>query len=58
MPAIGMGTVVGDTLKPYYEIHAIINAAATIVVLSALVSFVPARKIAKQNIVNSLKGKL
>ncbi|MDR0724458.1 MAG: FtsX-like permease family protein [Prevotellaceae bacterium] len=58
MPEIEMDAVMGDTIYPAYELSSIVTAIVLIVCLSALISYLPARKIAKQNVVNALKGKL
>lgn len=53
-----LGFVVGDAMYPAYHFTTIFTSLALIVLLSALISYIPARKIAKQNIVNALKGKV
>jgi ABC-type lipoprotein release transport system permease subunit len=58
MPEIEMDTVMGDIMYPVYEPSSILTAITLIICLSALISYLPARKIAKQNVVNALKGKL
>ncbi|MDR1593937.1 MAG: FtsX-like permease family protein [Prevotellaceae bacterium] len=58
MPEIDMNVVMGDTMYPSYELSSILTAIVLIVCLSAIISYLPARKIAKQNVVNALKGKL
>jgi ABC-type lipoprotein release transport system permease subunit len=58
MPDIYTSMVMGDTLYPAYEITSIVTSMVLIIFLSAIISYLPARKIAKQNVVNALKGKL
>ena len=53
-----MGVAVGDAIYPVYNIFSIVTIMAVIVLLSAVISFIPARRIAKQNIVDALKGKI
>jgi ABC-type antimicrobial peptide transport system permease subunit len=48
----------GDRLYPVYEFSSVATSILIIVLLSALISYLPTRKIAKQSIVNALKGKL
>ncbi len=52
------GAVGSNILYPAYNTGSIIFCILTIVIFSALVSYLPSRKIAKQNIVNALKGKI
>ena len=47
-----------DKIYPTYIPSTIIVSMITIILLSALISYLPARKIAKQNIVYALKGKI
>ncbi|KAA6344992.1 ABC transporter permease [termite gut metagenome] len=58
MPDFSENTVMGDTLYPAYEITSILVSITLIIFLSALISYLPARKIAKQNVVEALKGKI
>jgi ABC-type lipoprotein release transport system permease subunit len=58
MPEIEMNAVMGDAIYPAYELPSVLTAIVLIVCLSAIISYLPARKIAKQNVVNALKGKL
>jgi ABC-type antimicrobial peptide transport system permease subunit len=58
MPDIYTSMVMGDTLYPVYEIASIVTSMVLVIFLSAIISYLPARKIAKQNVVNALKGKL
>ena len=53
-----MGAAIGDRLYPSYEISSIVTSILIIVLLSALISYLPTRKIAKQSIVSALKGKI
>lgn len=52
------GYGMGSTLYPSYEFSTIMTSIIIIVVLSALISYLPARKIAKKNVVDALKGKV
>jgi len=52
------GMMVGNALYPVYKVSAILVSIIVIVVLSALISYLPARKIARQNVVLALKGKI
>ncbi|KAA6300123.1 MAG: hypothetical protein EZS26_003741 [Candidatus Ordinivivax streblomastigis] len=58
IPDFSENTVMGDTLYPAYEITSILLSITLIIFLSALISYLPARKIAKQNVVEALKGKI
>jgi ABC-type lipoprotein release transport system permease subunit len=53
-----MGIAVGDRLYPTYEFSPIATSIVIIILLSALISYLPTRKIAKQSVVNALKGKI
>ena len=53
-----MGIALGDTLYPVYNFSSIMNTIIIIVLMSALISFIPARKIAGQNVVDALKSKM
>ncbi|MDR2764412.1 MAG: FtsX-like permease family protein [Tannerella sp.] len=55
--AADSNTVIGDALYPAYELSSVVTSMILIICLSALISYLPARKIAKQSIVNALKGK-
>jgi len=52
------GLTMGDALLPVFHISSVLTTFAVVVVFSALVSYLPARKIARQNIVLALKGKI
>ncbi|KAA6340556.1 ABC transporter permease [termite gut metagenome] len=58
IPEFSDNVVMGNTLYPAYEITSILWSITLIVLLSALISYLPARKIAKQNVVEALKGKI
>jgi ABC-type lipoprotein release transport system permease subunit len=60
MPAMvdDMGIALGDSLYPVYEFPSIATSILIIILLSALISYLPTRKIAKQNVVYALKGKI
>ena len=53
-----LGMAIADRIYPSYTPDLIINTIALIVLSATLVSYLPARKIAKLNPVNALKGKL
>lgn len=53
-----LGLPLGEALYPIYTFSSILTVIIVLVVLSACVSFMPARKIAHQNIVYALKGKI
>ena len=53
-----MGIAIGNALYPVYEPSSVLLNVLIIVSLSALISYLPARKIAKQNVVYALKGKI
>ena len=53
-----MGIAIGNELYPVYEPSSILLNIFIIVSLSALISYLPSRKIAKQNVVYALKGKI
>lgn len=52
-----MMTGLGDAIYPAFKPASIIEIIVIVVALSSLISYLPARKIARQNIVLSLKGK-
>lgn len=53
-----MGFAMADTIYPVYSPQLVLGTVSLLVVLATLVSFLPARKIAKMNPVDALKGKL
>ncbi len=53
-----VGVVMGEAMYPVYYFSSVITSLLIIIVLSAVISFLPARKIAKQNVVYALKGKI
>jgi ABC-type lipoprotein release transport system permease subunit len=60
MPAASqeMGIIVADRIHPVYGLGLILGTVLLVVVAATIVSFLPARKIAKMNPVEALKGKL
>ncbi len=52
------GLAIGSVIYPVYHFSSIVTSAVIIIALSALISYLPARKIAKQNVVLALKGKI
>ncbi len=53
-----MGIAIGDTLYPVFQASSIAMSIVIIVGLSAVISYLPARKITKQNVVDALKDKI
>ena len=53
-----LGMAMADRIYPYYTVDLIIQTILLIVISATIVSYLPARKIAKLNPVNALKGKL
>lgn len=53
-----MGMTISDIVYPVYGVGMILSAIALIVISATIVSFMPARKIAKMDPVDALKGKL
>jgi ABC-type antimicrobial peptide transport system permease subunit len=49
---------VGENIFPYYSIGLIITTIALVVISATIVSYLPARKIAKMKPTDALKGKL
>ncbi len=58
MPDIKIDAVMGNVLYPAFEFSSILTSIVLLVVLSAVISYLPTRKIAKQNVVDALKGKI
>ncbi|MDL2282781.1 FtsX-like permease family protein [Parabacteroides sp. OttesenSCG-928-G06] len=52
------GLAIGNVIYPVYTLSSVVCTILVIVCMSALISYLPARKISKQNIVLSLKGKI
>ena len=53
-----INVAIGETLYPVYQLSTVFTSIIIVVVLSAFISYIPARKIAKQNVVSALKGKI
>jgi len=53
-----IGIAMGNALYPVYKFSSISYTILAIIIFSAIVSYIPARKIAKQNMVEALKGKI
>ena len=53
-----LGMAIGDALLPVYKLSSVLITVAAVIIFSALISYLPARKIANQNMVNALKGKI
>lgn len=52
-----MGLTVGDRMYPAYHIEPILTVAIAVILTSALVCWIPARKISKKSITETMKGK-
>jgi ABC-type lipoprotein release transport system permease subunit len=52
------GIALGDALMPVFKITSILTIIVVVVVFSSLISYLPARKIARQNMVLALRGKI
>jgi len=55
---VDFGMAMGDALYPVFKLSSILITFLVVVVFSALISYLPARKIARQNMVLALKGKI
>ena len=53
-----MGIVIAERIFPIYGIGLIVGTVIVVVISATIVSFLPARKIAKMNPVDALKGKM
>lgn len=53
-----MGVTIAERIFPVYSVGLILGTVLVVVVSATIVSFLPARKIAKMDPVNALKGKL
>lgn len=53
-----MGITISETIYPYYSLQLILFSLILIVMSATIVSFLPARKIAKMKPTDALKGKL
>ena len=53
-----VGMSIGNAMYPVYKFSMIVKTIFVVVILSALISFLPAQKIARQNVVYALKGKI
>jgi len=53
-----IGVVMGEAMYPVYHFSSVMTSLLIIIVLSAIISYIPARKIARQNVVYALKGKI
>jgi len=49
---------IGEAMLPVFNLSSILTTVAVVIIFTALVSFMPARKIARQNMVLALKGKI
>jgi len=58
VPGDGYGIAMGDAMLPTYNFSSILTTITVVIVFSAFISYLPARKIAKQNMVLALKGKI
>ena len=55
---VDFGMAVGNALYPAFKLSTMLITFLVVVVFSALISYLPARKIARQNMVLALKGKI
>ena len=55
---VDFGMAMGDALYPVFKLSSILITFFVVVFFSALVSYLPARKISRQNMVLALKGKI
>jgi len=53
-----MGITIAETIYPYYSVGLIITSLILVVISATIVSYLPARKIAKMKPTDALKGKL
>lgn len=53
-----MGITVAETIYPYYSIGLILTTLLLVIVSATIVSYIPAKKIAKMKPTDALKGKL
>lgn len=53
-----MGLAIAERIFPVYSLGLVLSTVALVVISSTIVSFLPARKIAKMDPVDALKGKL
>ena len=53
-----IGMAVGKAMYPVYKLTTITTTILVVILFSALVSYLPARKITHQNMVWALKGKI
>ena len=60
MPEVSqeMGLAVAERIYPVYGLSLFLNTVLLVVISATIVSFIPARKIAKMNPVDALKGKM
>ena len=58
IPGDGYGITMGDAMLPAYHLSSILTTIVVVIVFSAVISYLPARKIARQNMVLALKGKI
>jgi ABC-type lipoprotein release transport system permease subunit len=53
-----MGLTIAETIYPYYSAGLIVSTVLLVVISATIVSYIPARKIAKMKPTDALKGKL
>jgi len=53
-----IGMAVGNVLYPTFKLSSVVISMVVVVCLSAVISYFPSRKIARQNVVEALKGKI
>ena len=53
-----MGVAISDRIFPVFGVQLVLGTVLLVVIAATIVSFLPARKIARMNAVEALKGKL
>jgi ABC-type lipoprotein release transport system permease subunit len=52
------GVAMGDAMFPVFKLSSVLTTVVVLIVFTALISYLPARKIARKNMVLALKGKI
>ncbi|TRX70413.1 ABC transporter permease [Carboxylicivirga sp. M1479] len=56
--SVDVGVTIAETIYPYYSLGLILSTMLLVVVSATIVSYLPARRIAKMNPTEALKGKI
>jgi len=56
--SVDMGITIAETIYPYYSLGLILSTLLLVVITATIVSYIPARKIARMKPTEALKGKL